>query len=92
MDITYSIRIDEGRDNGQTSSSTNTLKVSENERVITDYNTDDGYGNYRYEVSTITKFIIKVNGIEIYNSTSEPQNGGVYNGYRLTYTKQTEQV
>ena len=42
------------------------------------YQADDG--NYRKQVSTITKFIIKKDDKIIYNSNEPPLNGNVYNG------------
>lgn len=92
LDIQYTIRVDEKRDNGQTSSSTNYLNVKENQRVLTDSSYDDGYGNYRNQVSTITKFIIKKDGKIIYNSNEPPLNGNVYNGYKVTYITKTVNV
>ena len=92
LEAQYKIQIEEGRDNGDFESYTTYITVKENERKQTDYSFDDGRGNYRNATSTLTNFIIRVNGQEIYNSTIEPQNGGVYNGYRVSYIKKSEEM
>ena len=59
--------------------------MRENEKAEISFFFDDGYGNREQKTSTLKKFVIKVNGKEIYNAGTAPSDGSVYNGYRIKY-------
>ena len=90
--ILYSQRIRGDRENGDSYDYTTSLEMKENEKAETAFFFDDGYGNSEQKTSTLTKFVIKVNGKEIYNAGSTPTDGSIHNGYRIKYSVQTHNM
>ena len=85
---TYEIEHYYSRDDGSSGSRKYEKTVFENKTTSLTQSYDDGYGNSESESATLIDFVVKVNGQQIYKSANTPENGKIYNGYKIKYTSQ----
>ena len=88
IEATYEIEYYSSRDDGSSDSWKYEKTVFENEKASLTQSYDDGYGNSESESATLIDFVVKVNGQQIYKSANTPENGKIYNGYKIKYTSQ----
>ena len=88
IEATYEIEYYSSRDDGSSDSGIYWTTVFENKKYTLTHDYDDGYGNSESQSATLIDFVVKVNGQQIYKSANTPENGKIYNGYRIKYTSQ----
>lgn len=88
IEATYEIKYYSSRDDGSSDSGKFEKIIFENKTTSLTQDYDDGYGNTESQSATLIDFVVKVNGQQIYKSANTPENGKIYNGYRIKYTSQ----
>ncbi len=83
IEATYEIEYYSSRDDGSSDSGIYWTTVFENKKYTLTHDYDDGYGNSESQSATLIDFVVKVNGQQIYKSANTPENGKIYNGYRI---------
>ena len=86
IEATYEIEYYSSRDDGSSDSGKFEKIIFENVTSSLTKDYDDGYGNTESQSATLIDFVVKVNGQQIYKSANTPENGKIYNGYRIKYT------
>ena len=86
IEATYEIKYYSSRDDGSSDSGKFEKIIFENKTTSLTQDYDDGYGNTESQSATLIDFVVKVNGQQIYKSANTPENGKIYNGYRIKYT------